>query len=81
MKFLTFEELKTRKGIPGHRVTIYRKEGAGKFPKHTPFGNRNLWLEMLIDTYNEALAGGHTEEEATAIAEARRPCAQAPEAA
>jgi predicted DNA-binding transcriptional regulator AlpA len=82
MRFIGYDELKPKKGIPGSKVTIWRKERALKFPKRTPFGDRFYgWAEHIIDAYAEALATGHTEEQATAFAERLRKRDRAPKEA
>ena len=70
MKFLSYSDLSAVHGIPGSRVTIWRKERAGRFPKRTPFGDRAYgWLDAVLDAYLAALAAGSNEQEATRIAE------------
>jgi hypothetical protein len=53
-RFLDKRGLKN-KGIPWNDSTLWRKERAGKFPKHVMLGNRCAWLEHEIDAYLEAL--------------------------
>jgi CP4-57 regulatory protein AlpA len=70
MKHIAYSDLKPGKGIPGSKVTIWRKENDGRFPKRTRFGPRLYgWAEPIIDAYNAALAAGRSEIEATEIAE------------
>jgi hypothetical protein len=69
LRFLQQTGLKP-KGIPGSKVTIWRKEKVGKFPKRSRFGKRFCGsFEAVIDRYNLAIAAGHSEEKATVIAE------------
>jgi hypothetical protein len=72
MRHLSYDDLKL-KGIPGSKHTVKRKERFGKFPRSSRFGKLDAWLEPVIDAYNEAVAAGCSEEEATAIAERERP--------
>src|SRR5450759_3014973 len=52
MTFLRQPQLKVEKGIPGSRQTIWRKENARKFPRHSNFGpGFNVWFEPTIDRY------------------------------
>jgi hypothetical protein len=69
-RFLTDKELLTQKGIPGNESTKWRKRKQRKLPMPRKFGDRrNRSPEPLIDKYLDALAAGHTEEQATIIAE------------
>jgi prophage regulatory protein len=78
MRFISYVELQQAKGIPGSKLTIWRKERAGKFPKRTPFsGVHYAWIEPVIDAYVAALAAGHDEAAATRIAERKRPTLEA----
>jgi len=73
MRFLSYPELESKKGIRGHQTTIWRKEKARKFPKRSRFGPIIYgWPEHIIDAYGAAIAAGHSEEDATAIAERLR---------
>jgi prophage regulatory protein len=38
MRILSFEELRSEKGIPYSKVHIWRLERDGKFPKRIPLG-------------------------------------------
>jgi predicted DNA-binding transcriptional regulator AlpA len=74
MRFLEYADLKPKKGVPGSKVTIWRKQKAKppKFPRQSNFGPRfHGWAEPVIDEYNKAIAAGHNEEQATIIAEQR----------
>ena len=76
MRFLSFSELKPLKGIPWHRVTLWRMERADPplFPKRTPLGPHTFgYVESVIDAYTEALAAGCDAEKATRLAERVRP--------
>lgn len=69
MRFLSDEQL-TEKGIPGSDVTRWRKRKARKLPQRRNFGPRlHGTPEPLIERYLEAIAAGHSEEQATIIAE------------
>jgi len=70
MKFIGYSDLNSVKGIPGSKVTIWRKERDNRFPKRARFGPVLYgWPEPVIDAYSAALAAGHSETEATAAAE------------
>lgn len=75
MKLLSYSDLKSLKGIPFSRVTLWRKVRVKKFPKQDNHfeGRFSTWWEDVVDAYLEALAEGHSEQEATAIAENLRP--------
>jgi len=50
MRILSFEELRTEKGIPYSKVHLWRLERDGKFPKRVPLGqSRHGWLDSEID--------------------------------
>ena len=52
MKLLSFSELKSQKGIGYSRVSLWRMERNGKFPKRVPIGpSRHGWLETEIDDW------------------------------
>jgi hypothetical protein len=73
MKFIDYVGLRDR-GIPGSKVTIWRKERENRFPRRTRFSAKYYgWPDSVIDTYLVALAAGHEETTATAIAERARP--------
>jgi prophage regulatory protein len=44
MRLVTFDELKTRFGIPYTPQHILRLQKAGKFPLRRKLGNLNFWL-------------------------------------
>jgi predicted DNA-binding transcriptional regulator AlpA len=70
VRFLTEDELKPKKGVPGSKVKHWRDERDGKFVKRRKFGPRLYgWPEPLIDKYLDAIAAGHTQEQATILAE------------
>jgi predicted DNA-binding transcriptional regulator AlpA len=73
MRFLSYPQLEPEKGLRGHPTTIWRKEKDGRFPKRSRFGPILYgWPEPIIDAYGKAIATGHSEKEATAIAERLR---------
>jgi len=79
MKFIAYDELKSTKGIPGSKTTIWRKEKAKRFPRRVPFGDRAYgWPEDVIDVYCQALAAGSDETEACVIAERERNARRSP---
>jgi predicted DNA-binding transcriptional regulator AlpA len=74
MRFSSYPELESKWGIRGHQSTIWRKEKANKFPKRSRFGSiRYGWPDHVIDAYAAAIAAGHSEEDATVVAERLRP--------
>ena len=77
MKFLSYADLKPQKGIPGTKITLWRKEREYRFPRRTPMGRFYGWPEHVIDAYVHALVAGHNECEATALAERARDSADA----
>ena len=73
MKFIDYVGLRDR-GIPGSKITIWRKERENRFPRRTRFSAKYYgWPDGVIDAYLMALAAGHDETTATAIAERARP--------
>ena len=73
MKFIDHVGLRDR-GIPGSKITIWRKERDHRFPKRTRFSAKYYgWPDRVIDAYLVALAAGHDEKKATTIAERLRP--------
>jgi hypothetical protein len=73
MKFIDHVGLRDR-GIPGSKITIWRKERARRFPRRTRFSAKYYgWPDGVIEAYVIALAAGHDEETATVIAECARP--------
>jgi hypothetical protein len=73
MKFIDYVGLRDR-GIPGSKITIWRKERERRFPKRTRFSLKYYgWPDGVIDAYLSALAAGHDEITATVIAERARP--------
>jgi hypothetical protein len=70
MRMLTDDELRTEKGIRGSDSTYWRKRNALRLFRARYYGPRMLASpEPLADKFNEAIAAGHSEEEATIIAE------------
>ena len=50
MRILSFEDLRSEKGIPYSKVDLWRLERDGKFPKRVPLGqSRHGWLDSEID--------------------------------
>jgi hypothetical protein len=71
--FITHEQLEARGLTTRSRVTTWRRERAGEFPRRTALSSqRNAWAAKIIDIYATGLAAGHSPKEATAIAEAER---------
>jgi hypothetical protein len=68
MRFLSFEDLGGR-GIRGGRVALWRREKARRFPARKHNGKFPFWPEPVIDAFQRAVALGHSEAEATIIAE------------
>ena len=48
---LTFEELKSKKGIPYTREHLYTLWKAKKFPAPFKINRLNMWMESEIDAY------------------------------
>ncbi len=55
-RWLTYNELKTLKGISCHRITLKRWEEAGTFPKRIKSGARVYWYEHEIDEWKQSEA-------------------------
>lgn len=52
MKILTFEDLKPAKGIAYSKVSLWRLERRGEFPKRIPLGrSRHGWADHEIDAW------------------------------
>jgi prophage regulatory protein len=52
MRILSFEELRSEKGIPYSKVHIWRLERDGKFPKRVPLGaSRHGWSDSEVDEW------------------------------
>jgi prophage regulatory protein len=52
MRILSFEELRTEKGVPYSKAHLWRLERDGKFPKRVPLGeSRHGWLDSEIDDW------------------------------
>jgi len=48
MKILSYDDLRTEKGIAYSRVHLWRFERDGKFPKRVPLGqSRHGWVWLL----------------------------------
>ena len=56
MKLVSYEGLRAGWGIPHSRVTIWRLERQGRFPRHLKAGNRNCWLATELEDYISGLA-------------------------
>ena len=55
-RWLTYDELRTLKGISYSRIHLKRLEVAGKFPKRVECGARVYWWEHQIDEWKESKA-------------------------
>ena len=55
-RWLTYDELKTLKGISYSRIHLKRLEDAGKFPKRVKTGARIYWNEHQIDEWKQGEA-------------------------
>lgn len=52
MKLLSYDELKSDKGISYSKVQLWRKEKLNEFPRRVPLGaNRHGWAEHEIDEW------------------------------
>jgi prophage regulatory protein len=52
MRILSFDDLRSEKGIPYSKVHLWRLERLGKFPKRVQLGeSRHGWLESEIDDW------------------------------
>jgi predicted DNA-binding transcriptional regulator AlpA len=72
-RLLSYDELAPKKGLRGSKPTVWRLEKQRKFPKRIALGpQRYAWPENVIDAYIAALVAGHSQAEATAIAEQLR---------
>ena len=69
MRMFTYPQLQKEKGVPGSRATDYRKRKQGKRPKSRHFGRLRADPEPLWDEYIALIATGHSEEQATILAE------------
>lgn len=62
MRLLSFDELKSEKGIRFSRVHIGRLVKAGLFPKPVKVGVRSIaWIDSEIDAYQEKAAAARSE--------------------
>lgn len=65
MKILSFDDLKSQKGIGYSKVHLWRLERDGKFPKRVPLGEaRHGWLDAEIDAWLTAKMATRTSSEA-----------------
>jgi prophage regulatory protein len=72
-RLLSYDELEPKKGLRGSKPTVWRWEKDGKFPRRIALGpQRYAWPENIIDAYITALSAGHSQAEATVIAERLR---------
>jgi prophage regulatory protein len=56
MKFISYEEVVRRTGLS--RVTIWRMEKDGRFPKRRQIGARRVgWIESEVDEWMESRPG------------------------
>jgi prophage regulatory protein len=52
VRILSFEDLRSEKGIPYSKVHLWRLERDAKFPKRVPLGqSRHGWLESEIEDW------------------------------
>ena len=52
MRILSFEELRSEKGIPYSKVHLWRLERGGKFPKRVALGaSRHGWSDSEVDKW------------------------------
>jgi len=52
MKILSYDDLRTEKGIAYSRVHLWRFERDGKFPKRVPLGqSRHGWVDNEVDDW------------------------------
>jgi len=52
MRILSFEDLRSEKGIPYSKVHLWRLERDGKFPKRVPLSqSRHGWLDSEINEW------------------------------
>ena len=52
MRLLSYDELRSQKGIPYSKVHLWRLEREGKFPRRVRLGERRHgWLESEIDDW------------------------------
>jgi hypothetical protein len=68
MKFVSFEELHPRFGIPYSNRQLKRLEAAGKFPRRVPLvegGSFKGWPEVLIDEHLARLVAVSRNEDIT----------------
>jgi prophage regulatory protein len=52
VRLLSYDELRSQKGIPYSKVHLWRLEREGKFPRRVRLGeSRHGWLESEIDDW------------------------------
>ena len=52
MRVLSYDDLRSQRGITFSKVHLWRLERAGKFPKRIPLGeSRHGWLDTEIDDW------------------------------
>jgi len=52
VRLLSYDELRSQKGIPYSKVHLWRLERQGKFPRRVRLGeSRHGWLESEIDDW------------------------------
>jgi hypothetical protein len=70
MRFINDHQFRAL-GLPGGPVTHWRKRKEGKLPPQREFGPKlRATPEPVALKYLEAIAAGHSEEQATVLAEA-----------
>ena len=46
--------------VPASKMTLWRWEKEGRFPKRVKINGRNFWVEAEVDEYIENLANSRT---------------------
>ena len=65
MRILSFDDLRSEKGIPYSKVHLWRLERHGKFPKRVQLGqSRHGWLDSEIDDWITARMAERNGKEA-----------------
>jgi prophage regulatory protein len=65
VRLLSYDELKSRKGIGYSKAHLWRLEKEHKFPKRVPLGeSRHGWIEDEIDNWILERAASRNEEAA-----------------
>lgn len=62
MKFVLLDDLKTKYGIPHSRVSLWRLEKEGRFPKRVAISPGRIgWLESEIEAWIKLRADARPE--------------------